>query len=97
METMKVMKALAHPARMEILGWLKDPETHFGLQEYPVAMGVSANQFQRSGLAQSTVSAHLAALTAAGLLSSRRVGQWIFYKRNEEAIVAFLKQLTFDL
>ncbi|QFY62408.1 helix-turn-helix transcriptional regulator [Rhizobium grahamii] len=97
METMKVIKALAHPARMEILGWLKDPETHFGLQDHPVAMGVSANQFQRSGLAQSTVSAHLAALTAAGLLTSRRVGQWIFYKRNEEAITAFLKQLTFDL
>lgn len=97
METLQVIKALAHPARMDILNWLRDPETHFGDQEHPVAMGVCANQFQRSGLAQSTVSAHLSALTAAGLVTRRRVGQWIFYKRNEEAIATFLTQLTHDL
>ncbi|MEK1897110.1 MAG: helix-turn-helix transcriptional regulator [Rhizobium sp.] len=97
METLQVIKALAHPARMDILNWLKDPETHFGDQGHPLAMGVCANQFQRSGLAQSTVSAHLSALTAAGLVKSRRVGQWIFYKRNEEAIATFLKQLVHDL
>jgi ArsR family transcriptional regulator len=97
MEKLQVIKALAHPARMDILNWLRDPETHFGDQGHPVAMGVCANQFQRSGLAQSTVSAHLSALIAAGLVTSRRVGQWIFYKRNEEAIATFLKQLTHDL
>jgi DNA-binding transcriptional ArsR family regulator len=97
METLKVIKALSHPARLDILNWLKDPEAHFGHQEHPIAMGVSAGQFQRSGLAQSTVSAHLAALTDVGLVTTRPVGQWIFYKRNEEAIITFLKQLTRDL
>ena len=45
------------------------------------------------GLSQSTVSAHLATLQRAGLVTTRRVGQWIFYKRNEETIKAFLKDI----
>ncbi|NLS06899.1 helix-turn-helix transcriptional regulator [Rhizobium sp. P32RR-XVIII] len=97
MDTFAIIKALSHPARMDILSWLKDPEKHFDAQEHPLAMGVCANQFQRSGLAQSTVSGHLTALSAAGLLTTRRVGQWMFYKRDEEAIAMFLRQLTQDL
>ena len=31
------------------------------------------------------------------VVTSKRVGQWIFYKRNEETIAAFLQQLTQDL
>jgi len=39
------------------------------------------------------VSAHLATLHKAGLVSSKRVGQWIFFKRDEAVIQAFLDQL----
>jgi ArsR family transcriptional regulator len=60
-------------------------------------MGVCASQFERCGLSQSTVSAHLGTLHRADLVTTKRVGQWIFYKRNEETIAAFLKQLTQDL
>lgn len=84
-----VLKALAHPVRRKILGWLKEPERHFPGQEHPLEMGVCAGQFERCGLSQSTVSAHLATLASAGLVTSRRVGQWVFYKRNEETIEAF--------
>ncbi|OWV70131.1 ArsR family transcriptional regulator [Rhizobium sp. R634] len=97
MDKDEIMKALAHPTRMDILGWLKNPEKHFPSQEHPFEMGVCASQFERCGLSQSTVSAHLGTLHRAGLVTTKRVGQWIFYKRNEETIAAFLKQLTQDL
>ncbi|WP_337268913.1 ArsR/SmtB family transcription factor [Oryzifoliimicrobium ureilyticus] len=97
MDKDKILKALAHPVRLEILNWLKEPEAHFSGQEHPLDMGVCASQFERCGLSQSTVSAHLSTLTQAGLLSTRRIGQWVFYKRNEDTIAAFLKQLSQDL
>lgn len=56
-------------------------------------MGVCAGQFERCGLSQSTVSSHLAVLQRAGLVTTRRVGQWVFYRRNEETITAFLKTI----
>lgn len=86
-----VLKALAHPVRRDILAWLKAPDAHFPAQEHPFDLGVCAGQFERCGLSQSTVSAHLATLAAAGLILPRKVGQWVFYKRNEEAIAEFQK------
>ncbi|HZV67602.1 MAG TPA: metalloregulator ArsR/SmtB family transcription factor [Telluria sp.] len=90
-----IHKALANPVRRQILEWLKDPEIHFAQQEHPLELGVCAGLLDaRSGLSQSTVSAHLATLQKAGLVSARKVGQWIFYKRNEETIQAFLAHLN---
>ncbi|MFC0808142.1 MULTISPECIES: ArsR/SmtB family transcription factor [Sinorhizobium] len=93
MDRDEILKALAHPTRMEILTWLKEPQTHFSGQEHPLDMGVCAGQFERCGLSQSTVSSHLAVLQRAGLVTTRRVGQWVFYRRNEETIAAFLKTI----
>lgn len=90
----EILKALAHPKRVEMLSWLKTPDAHFTSQEHPLDMGVCASQFERCGLSQSTVSGHLAILQRADLVSTRRVGQWIFYKRNEETIDAFLKDMA---
>ncbi|MFC7064392.1 ArsR/SmtB family transcription factor [Brucella rhizosphaerae] len=90
----EILKALAHPVRLEILSWLKQPEKHFSAQHMPLEMGVCAGQFERCGLSQSTVSAHLSVLTKAGLISPHRVGQWTFYKRDEEAIASLLKSLS---
>ena len=93
-----IHKALANPVRRQILAWLKDPHAHFAQQEHPLDIGVCAGLIDaRCGLSQSTVSAHLATLQKAGLLSSRRVGQWIFYKRNEETVRAFLEHIHVDL
>ena len=90
-----IHKALANPMRRQILGWLKDPHVHFAHQEHNLDIGVCAGLIDsRTGLAQSTVSAHLAALQRAGLITSRKVGQWIYYKRNEEAIKAFLDHMN---
>ncbi|MDB5727878.1 MAG: hypothetical protein JWR25_590 [Noviherbaspirillum sp.] len=90
-----IHKALANPLRRQILAWLKTPGEYFSMQEHPLDIGVCAGLIdERAGLSQSTVSAHLASLQRAELVTSRRVGQWIFFKRNEETIKAFLDQLN---
>ena len=92
------MKALANPARREILAWLKDPAQQFPEQMHSFELGVCAGKiYEKAGLSQSTVSAHLASLQRAGLVSTRKVGQWIFYSRNEEVIHAFLQQMQHEL
>jgi ArsR family transcriptional regulator len=40
---------------------------------------------------------HLATLQKAGLITARKVGQWIFYSRNESLIEKFLKQINIEL
>lgn len=93
-----VHKALANPVRRKILVWLRTPEVYFSAQEYPLDLGVCAGLIDAQvGLSQSTVSAHLATLQRAGLVSSKRIGQWVFFKRNEETIQAFLEHVRQDL
>lgn len=93
-----IHKALANPVRRSILAWLKAPQENFATQDYPLELGVCAGLIDaRTGLSQSTVSAHLATLQRAGLVTSKRVGQWIFFKRDEETIQAFLDHMHSDL
>ncbi|MFS0828406.1 ArsR/SmtB family transcription factor [Pseudomonas phoenicis] len=93
-----IIKALAHPLRRDILAWLKDPATQFPDQYHSIEHGVCAGQIdQRCGLSQSTVSAHLATLQRAGLVRSRKVGQWHFFQRDEATIQAFLQALAEQL
>ncbi|MFM0391387.1 ArsR/SmtB family transcription factor [Paraburkholderia phytofirmans] len=90
-----IHKALANPVRREILSRLREPYAHFGDQELPLDYGVCAGKIEgQCGLSQSSVSAHLAALQRAGLVTSKRVGQWVFFKRNEAAIQAFLEHIN---
>jgi ArsR family transcriptional regulator len=91
-----ILKAIAHPVRLKFLAWLKEPENHFN-QAQPFTMGVCAHQFEISGLSQSTVSSHLAALQAAGLIKCRKVGQWSFFERDEDTIAKFLEHLNRNL
>ncbi|MDR6956049.1 ArsR family transcriptional regulator [Pseudomonas brassicacearum] len=94
----EIIKALAHPVRRDILNWLKDPKLQFPEQLHNHEFGICAGQIdQRCGLSQSTVSAHLAVLQRAGLITSQKVGQWHFFKRNEEVIQQFLSQMSQEL
>lgn len=98
MDTDEVFKALSHPARRQILAWLKEPELHFREQLMPFENGVCAGKiFDRTELSHSTVSAHLACLQRAGLVTTTKVGQWIFYKRNDALIEAFQERLRNEL
>lgn len=93
-----ILKAISNPTRLQMLQWLKDPERHFGEQAEPFTTGVNASQFeQSSGLSQSTVSAHLSILHTAGLITTSRIGQWVYYKRDEDVISRFLDELRSTL
>ena|SRR5260370_40176139 len=93
-----IYKALANPFRRDILRWLKTPRKYFVQGHVDLDCGVPSNAIHaRSGLSQSTVSAHVAALIEAGLLVSTRVGQWMFLSRNEEVIRAFVAQIRLHL
>ena len=93
-----IYKALSHPVRRQILQWLSAPGVHFPLHDHPLDIGVCAGLIdERTGLSQSTVSAHLSTLLRAELVSSKRLGQWVFFKRNEDTVQAFLRQLSLEL
>lgn len=93
-----IIKALAHPVRRQMLVWLKNPQKSFPMQEHSFELGVCAGKiFEKAQLSSSTVSVHLATLQKVGLITSRKVGQWIFYSRNELLIEKFLTQLKNEL
>jgi DNA-binding transcriptional ArsR family regulator len=93
----EIIKALSHPTRREMLASLKNPEQHFQTQEHPFEFGVCAGKFTQCGLSQSTVSAHLAVLQRAQLVTCKKLGQWNFFKRNEDVISQFLLQIHKEL
>jgi DNA-binding transcriptional ArsR family regulator len=96
----EVFRALASPKRLQILDWLRDPVSHFPPQRDGdlVDDGVCVLFIaEKLGVAQPTATTHLQALARAGLVTSRRIGQWTFYKRDETAIDAFTHQLRDQL
>lgn len=100
METVDVLRALASPRRLQILEWLRDPVAHFPPQRDGdlVKDGVCVIfMADKLGVAQPTATTHLQALGRAGLLTSKRIGQWTFYKRDERAIRAFTRTLRDEL
>jgi DNA-binding transcriptional ArsR family regulator len=88
------LRALANDRRLLILEWLKRPRAHFPPQTDGdlVVDGVCGVLIaEKLGVTQPTVSEHLRVLSQAGLLTSKRVKQWTFYKRDE-ARISKLKQ-----
>jgi ArsR family transcriptional regulator len=95
MEIANAARALANERRIEILDWLKDPIAHFRSQVEGdlVIDGVCGLLIaEKLGVSQPTTSEHLKILTQAGLLKSKRIKQWTFYRRDETQIKA-LKSL----
>jgi DNA-binding transcriptional ArsR family regulator len=83
------LKAIANDRRLQILEWLKDPKAHFRAQVDGdlVEDGVCGVLIaEKLGVSQPTVSEHLKVLSQAGLLRSKRIKQWTFYKRDEPSI-----------
>ncbi|RUV11498.1 MAG: ArsR family transcriptional regulator [Mesorhizobium sp.] len=89
MQEVDVFKAIANERRLQILDWLKDPRAHFPRQADGdlVEDGVCALLIaEKLGITQATLSEHMRVLTRAGLLSSKRIKQWTFYRRDEGRI-----------
>jgi DNA-binding transcriptional ArsR family regulator len=83
------LRALASDRRRLILEWLSHPKRHFRAQTDGdlVTDGVCGVLIaEKLGVSQPTVSEHLKILAQAGLLKSKRVKQWTFYKRDETRI-----------
>lgn len=97
-ELVAAFKALGHPTRLAILGWLSDPES-FPPQDQPAAeVGVCLKHIQaRAGVSQSTASQFMAVLHRAGLVTCNRVGPWSHYQRNEDVIAALGTSVLTDV
>ncbi|MFJ7976761.1 ArsR/SmtB family transcription factor [Peribacillus sp. NPDC096379] len=103
MDKILIFKALSNETRNQILEWLKNPEQHFGVQHHLPTDTDFTNSIcvgdiqEKAGLAQSVISSYLNTMRNAGLLESRRIGQWTYYRRNEETIREFTMYLQNNL
>ena len=91
MELADILRALANKRRLLILEWLKDPCAHFPPQRDGdlVEDGVCGVFIaEKLNVTQPTLSEHMKVLTQAGLVRARRIKQWTFYRRDEDAIGA---------
>src|SRR5215467_4260365 len=92
------LRALANPKRLQILEWLKQPRKHFPPQVDGdlVKDGVCGVLIAaKLHVSQPTASEHLRILAHAGLVRSKRIKKWTFYKRDEAGIKK-LKALIAD-
>ena len=76
-----LLKALGNPKRLEILLCLRDGEHSVGALEKKVR------------LSQSALSQHLAVLRNAGIVTTRRVAQTIYYTIHSDAVLKVLSLL----
>jgi DNA-binding transcriptional ArsR family regulator len=89
MDLAEVFKVLASSRRMDVLEWLREPRRHFPPQRDGdlVDDGVCVLFIaDKLGVSQPTATIHMQALKRAGLVTSKKVGQWTFYKRDDAAI-----------
>lgn len=97
---LRILKALASETRLTILEWLKDPVVHFPPQiDGDLTQdGVCADFIrEKLSIAAATASRHLTLLTDAGLLTATRKKGWTFYRRNEQAIQHFVRDMQSHL
>jgi ArsR family transcriptional regulator len=83
------LRALASDRRLQILEWLKKPRAHFPPQidgDLTKDGVCGLNIARKLGVSQPTASEHLRILVQAGFLKGRRIKQWTFYRRDEDAI-----------
>lgn len=93
----KAMRALASERRIQVLDWLKHPTAHFPpqLDGDLVKDGVCGVLIaEKLGVSQPTVSEHMKILVDAGLVRSKRIKQWTFYRRDETRIRELKRAIT---
>lgn len=86
-----VFRALGNEHRLVIVEWLSDPRSHFPEQQDGdlVKDGVCVGFItEKIGLSQPTVTAHLQYLSKAGIVTSKRIKNWVFYKLDRQQMDA---------
>ncbi len=100
MNIIEVSKVLSNKTRVDILKWLKDPESNFpphkDIDHFDDGVCVGYIQ-DKAGLSQSTISTFLTAMQNASLIIPTRHGKWTYYKRNEKVIESYIETLGKDL
>jgi ArsR family transcriptional regulator len=80
-ELSTVLSAIADPTRRRILSLLKEK----GCCSIDKSVGMCACDIEaKVELSQPTVSHHMKILTKSGLVESEKIGQWMWYRRNEK-------------
>ena len=100
MELHVLFHALGSDKRVQVLGWLRDPTAHFPAQRDGdlVRDGVCVvNIAAKLGVSAPTATSHLQVLARAGLVTSKRVKGWTFYRRDETAIAALARRIGTEL
>jgi DNA-binding transcriptional ArsR family regulator len=86
----RILHAVADPTRRKILQSLKER----GACSIDKDVGLCATDIEsRVHLSQPTISHHMAILIKAGLVEGKKLGQWMWYRRNEPALRDFAKRL----
>lgn len=92
-----ILRALSNEHRLRIMTWIMDPKTHFPPQKDGdlVKDGVCVGFItDKIGLTQPTVTSHMKVLTNAGLVTSKPIKNWVFYKPQRERFKAALANLN---
>jgi DNA-binding transcriptional ArsR family regulator len=100
MKTDLVFRALANPRRLQILAWLKAPKRHFPPQVAGdlVKDGVCGLLIARKlHISQPTLSEHMKVLCQSGLVDSKRIRQWTFYRRSDAGIRQLKRSIVASL
>ncbi len=90
----RALHAVADPTRRRILQALRVR----GACALGKEVGLCASDIeQRIALSQPTISHHMAILKKAGLVEVQKIGQWMWYRRNERALRQFAQLLRKSL
>lgn len=98
--SLKILTALANENRLQIMQWIADPLPHFPSQsdgdlvDDGVCVGSIATKI---GLSQPTVTKHMGILADAGLVTHKKLKNWVFYRPDHKAIKAAMEQISKDL
>jgi DNA-binding transcriptional ArsR family regulator len=86
----RALHAIADPSRRRILHTLKER----GACSIGKDVGMCASDIEeRLDLSQPTISHHMSILSKAGLVEAKKIGQWMWYRRNEIALREFTRNL----
>jgi len=86
-QTLRRLRALADPTRLRILELLRKPGCCSATGVDDRAGGMCVCDLQaRLELSQPTITHHLRVLRQAGLVDCRKVGLWLYCRRDERAI-----------
>jgi ArsR family transcriptional regulator len=90
----RALHAIADPTRRRILRTLKIR----GACSIGKDVGLCASDIEdRIHLSQPTISHHMSILRKAGLVETEKLGQWVWYRRNESALREFGRTLRRSL